>query len=301
MHKPDRIMVLGDSHGNFPFVAQALRLARKHGCQGLHVVGDFGIWTHVEAGVRFLDDVDELARNFGIVVTFTDGNHENFDYLYGISLDGDGWRRVRPNIWHAPRGHIWRWGDANFMSMGGAHSINGPGGPSWWKLKRIGPLDRDLTYDRQDENGFVESITIPKGTDLGDWWPQETITDEDVRTAIQNMIDWANGFNPHPEIDVLFTHDAPSRISLPARFGDYPAADENRARLQQVYEVAQPKVLVHGHYHFHQQYQDYALNCLAVSLAHDGSQNDGQYMFIDTDASKESFGAIVPDFQGARA
>ena len=284
---PQRIMVLGDSHGNLPFIQQALQLAHKHDCQVVHVVGDFGVWTHVPAGVRFIDETDRMAGELGITVTFTDGNHENFDHLFALPIDDDGWRRLRPNLWHAPRGHIWRWGRINLMSMGGAHSIDGPGGPHWWTQGR-GPLDKDETVNVRDENGFMETIVVSKGKDLGGWWPEETITDDDVERAITNMVEWASELNPYPEIDVLFAHDAPTSISLP--FNSYPAGDENRARLQQVYEIAQPQLLVHGHFHMFQQFNDIRHNCLAVCLAHDASKKGGQYMFIDTDP----FEIVVP-------
>lgn len=282
---PARIMVLGDSHGNFPFMRAALALAAKHECEVLHVVGDFGIWTHVPAGVRFLDDVSDLAERLGVLVTFTDGNHENFDYLYALPVDEDGWRRVRPSIWHAPRGHIWRWGAINFLSMGGAHSIDGPGGI--WTQGR-GPLTKAAMRNVRDENGFPQSVEIPAGTDLGGWWPEEVITDEDVQTAIGNMIEWVDDYPLWPDIDVMFAHDAPTSVSMPHK--GYPAGDENRARLQKVYEVAQPQLLVHGHYHMFQQFNDIRNKCLAVCLAHDGSKNGGQYMFIDTDP----FEVVVP-------
>jgi hypothetical protein len=265
-----RIMALGDSHGNLSFMRRAIELAVQHECDVVHVVGDFGFWTHVPAGVTFLNELDLLAQAAStslmkpFTVTFTDGNHESFDHLYAIPVDDDGWRRVRANIWHAPRGHIWRWGEVNFMSMGGAHSIDGPGGI--WAPAR-GPV-------------FSRSI-MDDDVDLGNWWPQETITDNEVQTAIQNMTDW-------PSIDVLFAHDAPTSISLP--HSGYPAGDKNRARLQEVYEVARPQLLVHGHYHMFQQFNDLRNECLSVGLAHDMSKEGGQYMFIDTDP----FNVVVP-------
>lgn len=264
---PERIMVLGDSHGNLGFVTAAMNLAHQQRAGVVHVVGDFGFWTNVsfdnhgrDLGKAFLDAVQEEARALDLVVTFTDGNHENFDDLYAIPVDDDGWRRVRDRIWHAPRGHIWRWGAINMLSMGGAHSIDGPGG-IWRRARDVG-----------------------RG-----WWPQETITDEEVHHAIMNMAEWANE-TPWGEIDVLFAHDAPSVTSLP--FDGYPAGDQNRARLQQVYEVAWPQLLVHGHYHVHQQFHDRALDSLHVALAADMNEG-GQYMFIDTDP----FEVVIPRWQ----
>lgn len=263
-----KIMVLGDSHGNLPFMQQALQLASQTDCDTLHVVGDFGIWTHIEAGVRFLDEVERAAQVTDVLVTFTDGNHENFDHLYEIPVDDDGWRRVRPSIWHAPRGHIWRWEGVNFMSMGGAHSIDAlPEHGGQW----------EAYGDRTPGKG---------------WWPQETITNEEVKHALNRMVEWVDQYPLTPNIDVLFTHDAPSITTLPPHIGGYPAADENRARLQKVYEVAQPQLLVHGHYHLFQHYHDRYLDSLHISLSHDMAKKGGQYMFIDTDP----FEVVIPEW-----
>lgn len=254
-HSISRVMALGDSHGNISFMNDALRFAAQNDADAVHVVGDFGHWDHVPAGVEFLDSTNSLADELGLLVTWNDGNHENFDSLYSIPVDNDGWRRVRSRIWHAPRGHMWRWGAINFLAMGGAHSIDGPGG-IW------GP-------DRGPGNG---------------WWPEETITDEEIKTAVETMMDWANN-TPYPDVDVMFTHDAPRGIPLPHWVKSYPACNINRDQLRAVYEVAQPQLVVHGHYHLSQVVEDHSLGypVTAVALAHDMSQRGGQFCFIDTD------------------
>lgn len=260
MNNVERIMVLGDSHGNTEFMVAAMQFARNNDADVVHVVGDFGIWDHIPAGVRFLDDVNELAKSLALRVTFTDGNHENYDSLYALPVDDDGWRRVRDRIWHAPRGHMWRWGALNFLSMGGAHSIDGPGGV-WRQARGPGAGSR--------------------GPGAG-WWPEETITEDDVEVAITTMIDWAH--SPYPEVDVMLTHDCPVGIPLPGIRG-YPAGEANRELLSKVYEVAQPQLLIHGHYHLTHMTQDRDRGwgeTTVVGLSHDMAQG-GQFCFIDTD------------------
>lgn len=245
-----RVMVLGDSHGNIGYMIDALELAAKFECDVLHVVGDFGFWTHVQAGVDFLDNVETVAESLDVLVTFTDGNHENFADLFDLPVREDGWREVRPRIWHAPRGHMWRWGKTNFLSMGGAHSIDGPGGA--WRPAR-GP-----------GNG---------------WWPEETITEDDVQTAIETMVDWAH--SPYPDVDVMFTHDCPSGIPLP--FKPYPAGQAHRDMLSKVYVVAQPRLLIHGHYHHSHVTEDTRdWGTTVIGLSHDAADH-GQFCFLETD------------------
>ena len=215
----NRVLVLGDVHADIKFIFDAIKMAVAIGAQAIHVVGDFGYWTHTEAGRRFLVALDAFASAEGVLVTFTDGNHENFDNLYEIPVDDDGWRRVMPMVWHAPRGHMWRWSNTNFLSMGGAHSINGPGG--------------------------VWAQTISYGND---WWPQESITEEEVEHAMEVMADWAEA-NPYGEVDVMFSHDAPMSVRVPTIL-PYPMAMITRERLDRVFKMSCAKVLFHGHYHF---------------------------------------------------
>lgn len=49
----------------------------------------------------FLDTVDAKLSATATTLVFVDGNHENFDDLYALDVDDDGFRRVRANIWHA--------------------------------------------------------------------------------------------------------------------------------------------------------------------------------------------------------
>lgn len=207
-----KVMGLGDVHGNVPFAANAIEYADSHDATVILQVGDLGFWEHEPAGVHFLDETNDRLKEANILLVFCDGNHCNFDLLENYRVDDDGFRRIRSNIWHAPRGHIWTWDGVMFMAMGGAHSIDGPGG-IWGQTRGPG-------------NG---------------WWPQETITDEDVEHALAEI-----GKVDH--IDVMIGHDCPSGVSIPGIKG-YPLADINRQRLAQVVDEAAPQLFIGGHYH----------------------------------------------------
>lgn len=75
-----------------------------------------------------------------------------------------------------------------------------------------------------------------------EWWPQEEITFPDVKRA------QAKG-----RAKVMFTHDVPMGVNIPGIHAEgkdtFPASRENRYRLRGVFDVVQPEVLVHGHYH----------------------------------------------------
>lgn len=273
-------MILGDSHANFRFIKEAINLTKGARADAIMVVGDFGYWTHTKQGIAFLERVDQHAAKSNVLVTFIDGNHENFKNLYKHPVSDDGWRRITDNIWHAPRGHIWEWDNVTFFGMGGAHSIDGPGGPDWWEQAR-GPLDKSYVVpDGRNARTFIDGdrVVIPAGHDLGGWWPEETIKVEEAQQAMEN-IHWRHAQGK--TIDVMFSHDAPTVTQL--GLTGYPAGDKNRALLQQVYESAKPKWLFHGHYHRFNHYTDYNLDSVHVCLAHDAAPiGKEQYCWLDT-------------------
>lgn len=264
----ENVLFLGDSHGNTGFVAEAIGAALGYNCQVILQLGDFGIWDHKIDGVKFLDKTEEFLEKAGFPLVFADGNHENFDSLYSIPVDEDGFRRVRPHIWHAPRGHIWNWSGVTFMAMGGAHSIDGPGGV--WAQGR-GPLDKGV-------GGYHY---IEEGTDLGGWWPQETIKAVEAQEAIENALNWKEEVGP---IDVLIAHDCPAGVPIPGING-YPAGDKNRHLLAQVCDAADPHYIFCGH--FHLRHRGVYNNARVEILAADVNQKD-QALAISVEQLKQA-------------
>ena len=62
----ERVLLTGDVHGNTMWVTgHVLRQAKRHGCQLVLQLGDFGIWPG-PGGKRFLDVVDREAAKHGI-------------------------------------------------------------------------------------------------------------------------------------------------------------------------------------------------------------------------------------------
>lgn len=266
MKPVNRILFLGDSHGNSFYMKDAMKLAKGADCDVLFVAGDFGIWEHDPIGVKFLQDLNALAEETDKWVFFVDGNHENFDILYEYDVKEHGFREVRSRIWHAPRGHIWRWGPSydlfgvpledglatrrgvTFLAMGGAHSIDGPGG-IWLQARGPG----------------------------SGWWPQETITHKEVELALRKIRQARAAGHP---IDVLVSHDTPYGYDIPQIRGGYPLGDENRKKLGQVFNVAKPQLVIHGHYHV--RYTREFMGARIEGLAADGNRS-GQWVIVDTD------------------
>ena len=209
--EPKRVLLTGDVHANGEWaVHHVLKTARRNKVQLILQVGDLSVWPGIR-GKRFLDDVDHESGLARIPWHFIDGNHEDFDQLLAYPIGEDGRRIVRQHILHLPRGFRWSWAGRSFLALGGAGSI-----------------DRDSRLPGRS------------------WWPEETITDEDVRECISGG-----------PVDVLIAHDAPADLHLTSGWGRPPEdilvdLEASRGRLQHVVDACRPMLLVHGHWHFGQ-------------------------------------------------
>lgn len=206
-----RILAAGDWHGSVSQLAYIYDTAAQEQADVIVHMGDFGYWEHMPGGAEFLDACQQFADAFSIELWWIDGNHENFDWLYDYPLDKHGRRPVRPNVIHLPRGHVWEWDGVKFMAFGGAFSIDR-------RHRKLG-----LSY-----------------------WEQEMPTWDEVEYA-----------QKQGQVDIMFTHDVPEGTHLAPLLGPdwlakskYPAGCvSSRNMLRQVFNSANPELLVHGHYH----------------------------------------------------
>lgn len=131
-----RVGVAGDWHGDRHFAAKIVR----HFAAKIDVVVHTGDFLNIYAPDAFLDDVEEIAQEAKVIIMFVDGNHEPFDWLLAHPVDEDGVRRLRPRVWHLPRGFRWEWMTLTFLALGGAHSVDRPmltPGRNWWPQETI--------------------------------------------------------------------------------------------------------------------------------------------------------------------
>lgn len=224
---PDQIAFAGDWHGYAQQAQNVLMAARDKEIKHVIQVGDFGVWRD-NNHQKFLKRVNETAKMFDIHIYFVDGNHEDFPHLYSYPLAEDGTRTVRSNIHHLPRGFRWNWEGVDFLAMGGAYSVD----RKW----------RTLGHS---------------------WFEEELISEDDIR----------NAFLPHlasgVRTDVLVSHDSPAGAPNPVTddparqaegirsFGQHAIYEANLHRqvLKSITDIADPALIVHGHYHRHGQKQ----------------------------------------------
>lgn len=202
------VVVCGDWHGNTGAALQAIKQAASTGADVIVQAGDFGYgWDRG----KYLRKVSAEAERLQVPVLFVDGNHENFDRLLKLPVREDGLRQVAPWVFHIPRGTVWQWGQVVFMGAGGGYSVDKP---------------------------FREPGT--------EWWPQETINDEELAHCLSAG-----------KVDVLITHDAGAGWSIPGthRTTDWfpieeiERSEEHRARVREIMDAVKPRLALHGHYH----------------------------------------------------
>lgn len=201
------VAIAGDWHANTDWAVDTIRDAGGAGAEVIVHLGDFGY----EFRARYLGAVEAALSESGIELWFVDGNHECFPVLERFPLIGDGRRQLTKHVFHLPRGFRWTWSGVRFLAVGGAYSIDRP-----WRQKDVS------------------------------WWPGETITEDDVATAV------AGG-----PVDVLVAHDCPAGVPMPWlaesahmwRQDDIAASDKHRALLARAVEAVEPVWILHGHYH----------------------------------------------------
>ncbi len=216
----NKILFAGDWHG---FTGQALAVVRhavKNNIKTIIQVGDFGIWQGNE-GDKFIHKLERDLKAAGITCYFIDGNHENFNKLYGFPINKDGLREIAPHILHMPRGFVFKWQGLNVLALGGAYSV--------------------------DKDGRVPGKS---------WWIEELINDQDVKTAVANAksagkIDLMITHDSPISVPNTITDDPISQMNGIRFFGEsnIVSSNDHRKVLDTVYSAAKPSLIVHGHYH----------------------------------------------------
>ena len=233
----------GDWHGNGGWAREMIRQLPGQVEVVLHL-GDFGY--NFDEG--YLNSVNRVAREADIIVMFIDGNHENFNMLYNDwSLEPEGYRKLRPRVWHLPRNFRWEWSGLKFMAMGGAHSV-----------------------DRPARTPFLE------------WWPNETITHAEFYEAISS-----GPVDVMLTHDAPAGHTIPGLMPdgfFPADEIRY--ADQHRGVLREIVNATGPKYLWHGHYHsFYRAETDYGL--MVTGLHCDGTTFEENIEVVDLKELKQ--------------
>lgn len=136
-----RLMIVGDTHGDITHCEYVADIAKKEDCFTIFQLGDFGLGF----GKTFTTAVSKLAQATGIPWVVHLGNHDNYAIVRDFPQDE--MTEIAVGLRIVPRGFCWRWGDTNFLSLGGAFSIDRRYrelGISWWKEELI--VEEDVEH-----------------------------------------------------------------------------------------------------------------------------------------------------------
>lgn len=229
----------GDTHGNTAWVVGELYpRARNLGADLILIVGDFGYWEHEQAGIDFLDDLDDTAQQYEIPTYFLRGNHDKLSLLlekYGDKRASGGFIAVRPNVLFIPDGHIWYWDDVSCRAFGGAYSVD-----KNYRLKKERKRLIKAKYREaaRVKEGLPARPVPPTAGTL--WFPEEELTDAEY--------DGLLGADSGP-IDIIFSHDVPHGVNTGLPPHNDLGVARNRNWLRRLMHIHQPRLWLHGHLH----------------------------------------------------
>lgn len=203
------IYITGDCHARFnKFSSEAFPEQKEMSRDDYVIVcGDFGgVWLDNRSERWWLNWLSEKP----FTVLFVDGNHENFDRLYGdefrvVDFHGGKAHKIRENIYHLMRGYIFELNGKSFFAFGGARSHD----------IRDGILDeRNFASHRELINEATRMSAANKLFRINhlSWWEQELPTQEEMDFGLQTLAEHNN------VVDFIVTHCCPQSIASMAGF-----------------------------------------------------------------------------------
>lgn len=260
----DRIGLLGDTHGSFPWTRDALHRFLAIGIRQIHVLGDFGfVWHGGPREFKLLGKLDAILAAKDAHLFVTGGNHEGYAALERLfPADALGYRHLTEHITFLPRGWRGRTKAGTIVaSLGGANSID-----RWWRKP-----------PRADGHG-------------GSWWPQESITEADLKALGTERV------------HVLLGHEAPFSRALRQHFEAHRSgwkpfeiryAEEGHRMFQRAVEQVRPRLVVSGHHHVH-------IKTVESHIAPGGEVFKVLSVILNRDGSAEALATLDVDARGIR-
>ena len=230
------VYVTGDCHGDYRrFSTDRFRDQKEMTRDDLVIVcGDFGIWDNGKDEQYWLKWLEKKP----FTTVFVDGNHENFDRLYGgefktVDFHGGKAQQIRPHIFHLLRGEMYTFEGKKFWCFGGAQS-------------------HDISDGILDADDFTTPMefyaTVRQWSKYGktfrinhiSWWEQELPSQEEMDHGMQVLEE--NGF----EADYIISHCCPQDV---ASVMGYHGSDRLTMYFNDVARKTKFTRWYFGHYH----------------------------------------------------
>lgn len=233
------IYITGDCHANWnKFSTEAFPEQKEMTRDDFVIVcGDFGLWHDTKSERWWLNWLEEKP----FTILFVDGNHENFDRLYHsdefeiVDFHGGKAHKIRENVYHLMRGHIFNLCDKKIFAFGGAssHDIDD------------GILDKnDFETEDKFKKTYIRMTHQRKLFRINhmSWWSEEMPSGEEMKFGADNLTDHDN------KVDFIVSHCAPQSIASEISLGDYKP-DKLTKYFDYIKDNTEYTKWFFGHYH----------------------------------------------------
>ena len=233
------IYITGDCHGEWgnKLSAKAFPEQKEMSRDDFVLVcGDFGLWNDDNTERYWLDWLED--KNF--TLCFVDGNHENFDRLYGdefevVDFHGGKAHRIRENVFHLMRGYVFELCGKKIFAFGGASSHD----------IQDGILDRDDFVDDAEfehtKRQWNKSNKMYRINHVS-WCKEELPSQEEMDLGLQTLEKHDN------KVDFIVSHCCPQNVVTTFSGGMYQP-DILTEYFDSVAEKVEFKKWFFGHYH----------------------------------------------------
>ena len=234
------VFITGDCHADFrKFSTDRFPIQKEMTRDDVVIVcGDFGIWNDSKEERYWFKWLEEKP----FTLAFVDGNHENFDRLYGdefpvVDFHGGKAHKIRENIFHLMRGYVFDFEGKSFWCFGGARSHD----------IQDGILDRD---DYESDDDFYADIKKWYAEDKWfrinhvSWWEQELPTQEEMDTGLKALESRGS------KVDYIVSHCCPQEVASAMGFRE---SDKLTAFFNEIAHKTQFSRWYFGHYHGEEQ------------------------------------------------
>ena len=232
------VYITGDCHGDFRKFSTDSFPEQKGVSRDDFVIvcGDFGLWHDTKDERYWLN----WLQSKPFTLLFVDGNHENFDRLYSdefpvIDFHGGKVHKIRENVYHLMRGHVFELCGKKFFAFGGASSHDIQDGilePDEYPDKKS--LYRD--FNKRTQRG--EMLRINHSS----WWKEELPSEQEMEFGLKTLDDNSN------KVDFIVTHCCPQQVASMLSGGFYEA-DSITRYFNVVAETVEFSRWFFGHYH----------------------------------------------------
>ena len=233
-----KIYITGDCHADFHKFSSDSFPEQKELTKDDFVIvcGDFGLWHDSGQERYWLNWLNEKS----FTLLFVDGNHENFDRLYGgefevVDFLGGQAHKIRESVYHLMRGNVFNLGGKKVFAFGGASSHDIKDGI-------LEPDDYASLLDLKNEYKRLTSSGKMVRINHLSWWAEEMPSKEEMNFGLNTLQKHNN------KVDFIVSHCCPQHIASLFSHGLYKH-DELTSYFDEVASNTEFSKWFFGHYH----------------------------------------------------